>query len=399
MLEQHGLLEGRSAFQMAHDYDAYGLPSLALDPYPPAALLARPHDFARQPSRDDAPPAAPLGPRPMSPTSVDKVASMMRSLSFTASSPNADAEDRNRREWAKVSRALMRDEAVARLRERQPAIGCRVESVLAFACGVMLGVEVPDGALAAIGEELGQLRHTLSAGVFPGAYYEEIFESDVSQLSNVCAQRRDKVGRRLAAERDVWTALAAPVPSSAELDGLAAQADALGLVTPGLAARAVSAMCVRAGVREASLKSAEAQVAQLRAELAAATRRLKEAELQLTAAANTRVALERSVQEARETAAAEGGARKAAESEVQRSSAAMHEESNRRWKAERELQAEAAARNELQARARPRGPLARARLPRRPRACARALPARAAPACTAPAACAQSKRRRCTAPG
>ncbi|KAJ1633193.1 hypothetical protein T492DRAFT_983044 [Pavlovales sp. CCMP2436] len=349
------MLESRSNFQPMghHDFDSRDLPSLALDPFPPPGIVGGRRDFAAfLPSLQDEMPA-PLVLRPVSPASVEKAASMMRSLAFTAASPHADAnDDHQRREWAKVSRSLMRDvrgEAVARLRARQPALGARLESVLAFACGAMLGVEVPDGALAAIGEELGQLRQHLSSSVFPGDYYEEIFEADIAQLSAASATRRAAVTKKLAAERDVWAALCAPMHSTAELDGTAAQADSAGLVAPAIAARAVSALVVRAGVREASLSAAESQLAQTKAQLTTATRQLMEAEAQLTAASQTRVGLEHSVREVREAAAEDLKARQHAEAEGQRHAATSQEEAGRRWQAERELQAEQAARNELQA--------------------------------------------------
>ncbi|KAG8457529.1 hypothetical protein KFE25_004165 [Diacronema lutheri] len=349
MLLDPAPLAGRSAFQpVGHDFDALDLPSLALDPFPRYDLAA---DLA--PPRDDAL-LEPRGaqPRPLSPASVEKVASMMRSLAFTATSPHADSEEHQRREWAKVSRALMRDvrsEPLARMRASDARLADRTQSVLAFACGAMLGVEVPDGALAAVGEELGQLRHHLPTPLFPGGYYEEIFEADVAQLSAACASRRHAVTRKMAAERDVWAALAAPVHSAAELDGAAAQADAAGLVAPGVGARAVSALVVRAAVRDTALAGAEAHVAQLRAELAGATKRLGEAEAQLTAAAKTRVALEASVRDAHERARAETDARAKAEADAARAAAGAQEEASRRWAAERELHAVEAARAELQA--------------------------------------------------
>ena len=145
----------------------------------------------------------PANGRPVSPGTVEKSASLLRSLSFVANRPLAGETSADRSAaFEAVGDALrreLRSDPMGRLFDAAPLLGQRLQSSLLATCGAMLGAQHADGGFAWALAELDELaKHVppASSTVFPGAYYFEIFSADVTELSRALeASRREHAKR------------------------------------------------------------------------------------------------------------------------------------------------------------------------------------------------------------
>jgi len=149
-----------------------------------------------------APPAlTPPPARPASPTSVEKMASMLRSLSFAATQPRSASEAGRAQQFQGASAMLQRElfaGHVQRLLLAAPALAQRLVTALTSTCGVLLGAENTEAGFEWASQELDELRRQVPAndGVFPGDYYRQIFDADVAALYAAVAAVRREASRR-----------------------------------------------------------------------------------------------------------------------------------------------------------------------------------------------------------
>ena len=119
--------------------------------------------------------AAALDGRPASPSTVEKMASMLRSLSFSAGRPlvGGDAAARGA-QFLHVASTLQGELGAAhmqRLRERSPALARRLEGVLIASMATLLGAHAVEGAFgwcAGWVDELETLLPRERDSLFPG---------------------------------------------------------------------------------------------------------------------------------------------------------------------------------------------------------------------------------------
>lgn len=213
-------------------------------------------DFLALPGGDlIAPALVPKVPemrRPVSPGTIEKSASLLRSLSFVASRPPSGetAADRSAA-FAQVGQALrseMHGAQMQRLRQAAPELAPRLQSSLLACCGALLGAQDSDGGFEWAMSELDDLAKNMppaTSAVYPGAYYYEIFTSDVAQLSRALAARRREEAKKAALIADVFSVLARPGVGPGEVHGAGRAAAEAGLVAEASACRAVGELLER----------------------------------------------------------------------------------------------------------------------------------------------------------
>ncbi len=190
--------------------------------------------------------------RPVSPGTVEKAASLLRSLSFACGRPATGESALERaKAYAMVGATLRRElrgDQFERLSHVAPKLGTQLQSALLSSCGALLGAQHPDGAFEWASAELDELAKAVppaNAGVFPGAYYFEIFSSDVSDLSRALAVCRREDASRRSLGRDVLAVLGRPGAGAVDLLGIAKAAGDAGLAAEAQAARTVSDLAGR----------------------------------------------------------------------------------------------------------------------------------------------------------
>ena len=293
--------------------------------------------------------------RPVSPGTVETAASMLRSLSFAASRPRTSGDSASRlAQYSAAAESLkeqLRKQPCERMRQVAPALTERFEAAVLAGCGVLLGAEHPDGGFEWATWHIEQLRKLLphQEAAFPGAYYREIFSSDVSQLGTLLADVQRTLAKRRAAAADTIDAIARSEGSSAaRLESAASAAEGVGCDDEGRAARAVARLVTRATTLDARAHDVEAEVKDLKSKLAEAERAKKRAadkERQLEARL-AEVEDERNALRLKLTVEAETRRRVEAASVKTLEQLKVQEEA--RWAAERLLQQEGAKLAEAQ---------------------------------------------------
>jgi len=189
------------------------------------------------------PPPAPSGlhpgARPASPSSVEKMASLLRSISFVAGRPRTGsaAEEASRiQAYDTVAWNLRNElgsESIGRMAQVAPHLVSTLEAALLSSAGVLLGAEGAPRAFEWARDSLDALRSLLPTAevesVLPGQYYREILEADVAQLSQAVATAGRELERRLAIRTDVLAVIARPASGAAELAGVSKVASQAGL--------------------------------------------------------------------------------------------------------------------------------------------------------------------------
>ena len=221
--------------------------------------------------------------RPVSPGTIEKSASLLRSLSFAAQRPSTGETSAERAAAfaavGQVLRSELHGAQMQRLQAAAPELAPRVQAALLACCGSLLGAQDPDSGFEWALSELDGLSKSIppqTSAVFPGAYYYDIFTSDVAELGrSLAARRRDEAKlRSLAAE--VLRVLARPGIGAAEVHGAGRAAAEMGLVAEASAARTVAELIEReerlrhvheaasAEAREARRQAKEAEAATAR---------------------------------------------------------------------------------------------------------------------------------------
>lgn len=222
--------------------------------------------------------------RPSSPGTVEKAASMLRSLSYIASRPSGGEMLADRAAaFLAVGGTLrreLRSEQVERLASAAPELCQRLQTALFAGCGVLLGDAFPDGGFEWASSEIDDLAKHIpppSSAVFPGAYYFEIFSADVADLGRAINLCRQQSARRHAVAAEVLAVLARSGVSAAEVHGVGRAAAEVGLAAEAAAARAAGELIEReersrlaheaaaAAAREARRVQNEAEAAAARA--------------------------------------------------------------------------------------------------------------------------------------
>ena len=297
--------------------------------------------------------------RPLSPGTVEKSASLLRSLTFAASRPSKGESTAERgAAFEGVGAALARElhsEQMDRLLATAPQLGQRLHAALLAVCGALLGTAHPDGAYEWAAAELDDLTKNIppaTAAVFPGAYYFEIFSADVTELGRALAvSRRDQAKMRSLAA-DVLAVLGRAGVGAAEVHGAGRAAADAGLMAEAVAARNVGELIEReerarlaheaaaAEAREARRAQKEAEAATARESRALQEERHRRAQL-TDELANVQAALR-----------GEEETRRKVEATYARTLEELRAQEEARWEAERKGQAEAARATEAEAKCR-----------------------------------------------
>ena len=234
------------------------------------------HAFIPQPAILTRPVAG-IG-RPSSPGTIEKIASMLRSLSYIANRPpGGEAPAERSAAFAAVASSLRQDvrsDQLSRLATVAPDLAQRLQTTLLAGCGALLGDVHPDGGFEWASSELADLAKHLppaTSAVFPGVYYYEIFAADVAELGRALDAMRRSSARRRALAAELLTVLARPGVGAAEVHGAGRAAAEAGLAAEAAAARCVGELIER---EERSRLAHEAAAAEARE----ARRAQKEAE-------------------------------------------------------------------------------------------------------------------------
>ena len=197
-------------------------------------------------------PRVSAGARPVSPSTIEKSASLLRSLSMAATRPAKGETPENRsRIFAGVARGLrteLQGDQMARLRTAAPELGPRLQAALLAACGALLGAQDFDAGFEWAGNELDELaKHVPAAtsAVFPGAYYHEIFSADVQELTRSLGHRRREEALRRKLQTDVLAVIAREGVGAPEVHGAGRAAMDAGLGAEATAAKAVGELIER----------------------------------------------------------------------------------------------------------------------------------------------------------
>ena len=197
-------------------------------------------------------PKVPPMARPVSPGTIEKSASLLRSLSFIAQRPAAGETGKDRAaafaQAGKTMRIELQGAQMQRLRQAAPDLAPRLQSALLACCGSLLGSQDADSGFAWAMSELDDLAKNIppaASAVFPGAYYYEIFTADIAELSRALAIRRRDEASRAALQADVLSVLARPGVGPAEVHGIGRAAAEAGLVAEASACRAYGELLER----------------------------------------------------------------------------------------------------------------------------------------------------------
>ena len=308
-------------------------------------------------------PRLPPNTRPVSPGTIEKSASLLRSLSFAAARPATKAETpaERGRAFAAVGSALrheLQSDQMARLRSAAPELGPRVQAALMAACGALLSSADSDAGFEWATAELDELSKNVppaTSAVFPGAYYHEIFASDVAELGRSLAARRREEAQKRALAADVLAVLARPGVGAAEVLGISRACDDVGLIAEAAAARSMGELIER----EERARLAHEAVA---SEAREARRVVKEAEAvgarEARACADEkrrREQLQDELSGVRSAMALEEETRRRVEAAQVRTMEEMRSHEEARWEATEKLQRETVRCAELEAAARRAG--------------------------------------------
>eukprot|EP00967_Tisochrysis_lutea_P070646 scaffold93305_cov26-Tisochrysis_lutea.AAC.3 len=209
---------------------------------------------------------ATFGRRPASPSSVEKLASLLRSVSFlagrprAAGSPQAEAERREAFDALAVNlRSELRSEPLQRFEEAAPALVGALRGSLLSAAALLLGAEGTPRAFEWARDGIEELRPLLPAAepLLPGAYYREILEADMAQLSAAVATAGRELERRRAISSDVLAVISRPAAGAAELAGVGRVAAEAGLHAEAAAAAQAAEVSRGLTAARAAAESAE----------------------------------------------------------------------------------------------------------------------------------------------
>ena len=228
---------------------------LPLQNYSAAAALPMPYLGA------PASAGEPRGPRPASPGTVEKMASLLRSLSFAASRPHVGDAAELTATYKSIAATLtteLRGDEFGRLETRVPELSKPLHTALIASCGALLGVQHADAALEWATQQTEQLSVSLpEEASFPGTYYHQIFASDVSQLQSSLAMARREIGRRRDLAADVLDVISRPGAAVAELTSVGKAAHEAALPREAAAANAVAELSERESVTRVRLETVE----------------------------------------------------------------------------------------------------------------------------------------------
>eukprot|EP00965_Chrysotila_dentata_P139535 4613354-Pleurochrysis_carterae.AAC.1 len=188
---------------------------------------------------------------------------MLRSLTFAAgASPGSDPRGVRGEQYDGVAAMLRRElagDSMQRLTQSVPQLASQLQLALTASCAVLLGVERADVGFEWATSELDEIKRRLpaSAALFPGAYYREIFESDVTALTSALENNRRELKRRKEMSDSVLSVIAREGAAVADLEGVSRAAMEMGL--KGEAAAAARATVIVAQVTELRKKLSAAE--------------------------------------------------------------------------------------------------------------------------------------------
>ena len=207
-------------------------------------------------------------PRPVSPGTVEKMASLLRSISFAAGRSGVGEASELSASFSSVAATLateLRGDEFSRLTSCAPELAKQLQASLLASCGALLGGQSSDAALEWAVRELEQLalRVPEAEAAFPGTYYHQIFAADANQLSNALRASRREVAHRSNLARDVLDVLARPGASVAEILSVSRAAGEANLGREAAAAAAVAELAERESTLRVRGEKATAEVREL----------------------------------------------------------------------------------------------------------------------------------------
>jgi len=290
----------------------------------------------------------PPGPRPASPSSVEKMASLLRSISFVAGRPrtgSATEETARVQAYDTVAWNLRHElgsDSIGRMGQVAPHVVSALQAAILSSAGVLLGAEGAPRAFDWARESLDELRSLLPTveRFLPGQYYREILEADVAQLTQTLAGAGRELERRRAVAADVLAVIARPAVGAAELAGVAKVAAEAGMHAEAAAAaqaaevsRGLTVARSSAEAAEESARAAKRDAADAKASLKRERREADEAKASLALVEDERNGLRVKLTQEME-------ARRRVEAASVKTLEQLKLGEEARWAAERNLQAE-----------------------------------------------------------
>ncbi|KAL1510996.1 hypothetical protein AB1Y20_005821 [Prymnesium parvum] len=284
--------------------------------------------------------------RPLSPGTVEHLASLLRAFSSASSLASLAAPPPSPHPFTAAAASLssaLRSDAFSRLDALHPTLSRPLRASLAAACAALLAAHDAPRGLAWAAEQLEALAASVpDDAAFPGAYYHEIFTADVHSLREALLASRREASRRGEAAAHALEAIGTPGATVAELLAAAKAAAAARLPREAAAATAASELAGRESTLRVRLEAVEAEARELRRNVKEAEAEAQRGAARLKDSERRRAAAEAEGEATRARLQLEEETRRKVEAASVRTLQELRQLEEERWEAERKWQAEAA---------------------------------------------------------